>query len=93
MGSRAAVLEAWQSVGAIATDPLVAGRSADAQLLGHRGHRPAVDHDPLDQELATEDAETRFRMGHESLRPLGVLNTSHRVAGLSLVNNVFGHHN
>jgi len=31
-------------------------------------------------------------MGHESLRSMWVLNTSHRVAGLSFVNNVFGHH-
>jgi hypothetical protein len=31
-------------------------------------------------------------MCHESLRPVWVLNTSHRVAGLSFVNNVFGHH-
>jgi len=32
-------------------------------------------------------------MCHESLRPVWVLNTSHRADGLSFVNNVFGHHN
>jgi len=32
-------------------------------------------------------------MCHESLRSMWVLNTSHRAAGLSFVNNVFGHHN
>ena len=30
-------------------------------------------------------------MCHESLQPVWVLNTSHRVAGLSFVNNVFNH--
>jgi hypothetical protein len=73
-------------------DPLGAGRSADHELLGDRGHRPAVDQDSFDQQLTTEDAETRSRMCHESLRPMWELNTSHRVAGLSFVNNVFGHH-
>ncbi len=88
----APILEARQAVGAIAADPLVTGRSADPELLGHRGHWPAVDHDPLDQKLTTKDGEPRSRMCHESLRPMWVLNTSHRVAGLSFVNNVFGHH-
>jgi hypothetical protein len=88
----APVLEAGQAVGPIAADPLVAGRSADPELIGDRGHRPTVDQDALDQELPTEDAETRSRMCHESLRPMWVLNTSHRVAGLSFVNTVFSHH-
>ena len=62
------------------------------ELLGDRGRRPAVNQGPFDQQLSTEDGETRTRMCHESLRPLWVLDTSHRVAGLSFVNNVFGHH-
>jgi len=86
------VLEAGQPVGAVAADPLVRRRSADPELLGDDRRRPAVDHDPLHQELPTEDAETRTRMCHESLRPVWVLNTSHRAAGLSFVNNVLKHH-
>ena len=92
MGPRAAVLEARQPIGAIATDPLVRRRSADPELLGDGRRRPAVDQHPLHQELPTEDAETRTRMCHESLRPMWVLNTSHRAAGLSFVNNVLKHH-
>jgi hypothetical protein len=93
MRSGAAVLESGQAVGSVTADPLVAGRPTDPELLGHGRHWPAVNHDPFDQQLPTEDGETRTRMWHESLRPMWVLNTSHRVAGLSFVNNVFGHHN
>jgi hypothetical protein len=73
----------------MAADPLVCGRSADAELLGDVGSGPAG-LDPSDQELPTEDRETRPTMCHESL-PLGlVLNTPNPAAGLSSVNNVCG---
>ncbi|MEP6469446.1 MAG: hypothetical protein ABJC24_06705 [Chloroflexota bacterium] len=89
----AAILEPGQPCRPVAADPLVAGRAADAELLGDRRHRPAVDDHPLHQQLPTEDAETRTRMCHESLRPVWVVNTSHRAARLSFVNNVLKHHN
>jgi hypothetical protein len=92
MRSRAAVLESGQPVRPESTDPLVRRRPADPELLGDRRGRPTIDHHPLHQELPTEDAEPSTRMCHESLRPMWVLNTSHRVAGLSFVNNGFGHH-
>jgi hypothetical protein len=89
---RAAVLEPGQAIGPIAADPFVRRRSADPELLGDRRRRPAIDHDPFHKELPTENTKTSTRMCHESLRSMWVLNTSHRVAGLSFVNNVFGHH-
>ena len=92
MGPRAVVLETGQPVSPIAADPLVRRRPADPELLGDGRRRPAVDDHSLHQELSTEDAETRTRMCHESLRPMWVLNTSHRAARLSFVNNVLKHH-
>jgi hypothetical protein len=92
MGSGTAVLEAGQAGGPIAADPLVRRRPADPKLLGDRRRRPAVDHHPFHQELPTENAETRSRMCHESLRPVWVFDTSHRAARLSFVNNVLKHH-
>ena len=50
-------------------------------------------HHPIDQQLASEDAETRPTMRHESLRTVWVLNTPYRARRLSLVNNVLKHHN
>jgi hypothetical protein len=90
---RAAILDPGKAVGPIAAHPLVAGGAADAELFGDRRHRPAVDEDPLHQQLTAEDAETRTRMCHESLRPVWVANTPNRARRLSLVNNVFRHHN
>ena len=70
---------------------------AVARLIPSCSATVAVDqpsiHDPFHQKLPTKDRQTRTRMCHESLRSMWVLNTSHRVAGLSFVNNVFGHHN
>ena len=88
----AAVFEPGQPFGAVPADPLVSRRPADPELLGDRRRRPTVNDDPFHQQLAAEDTETRLRMCHESLRAMWVLNTSHRAARLSNVNNVFGHH-
>jgi hypothetical protein len=76
----------------MAADPFVCRRPANAELFGNMSRRPPS-LDPADEELATEDGQTRLRMCHESL-PLGlVLNTPNRAAGLSVVNNVRGDHN
>jgi hypothetical protein len=81
-----------QPVGPVAADSLVGRRPADPELLGDGRRRPAIDHDPPHQKLPAEDAETRTRMCHESLRSTWVLSTSHRAERLSFVNNVLKHH-
>jgi len=49
----------------VAADPLVGGRPADPELLGHVGRRPAG-FDPANQELSAEYAQSRSSMSHES---------------------------
>jgi len=73
----------------MSVDPLVRGRSADPKLLGDVGCRPAGFH-PSDEELTTEDGQSRPTMCHESLLLGLVLNTPNPAAGLSSVNNVCG---
>ena len=88
----ASIEQPGTALGAVAAQPLVGGRATDAELLGHLACRPTQDRDPGHQQLTTKHGQTRVRMSHESLRPVWVLNTSHRAAGLSFVNNVFGNY-
>ena len=66
----------------------MAGRPADPLGFGGRGHRPSVVDHTIDQQLASEQIETRRTMRHESLLTVWSFNTPYRARRLSLVNNV-----
>ena len=64
--ARSSVSQACHSFGPIATHPLVAGGSADAELVGDMSNGPALTEDSSDEKLATEDGQLRLSMCHES---------------------------
>ena len=92
MRPRRAVKQARQTLIAISPQPLVHGRSADAQLARHLGRRPAEDEDAFDEELAAVDSQPRPRMCHESLLRGWSFDTPNPAAWLSSVNDVLGNH-
>lgn len=89
MRSRRAIQEPVLALGPISADPLVRGRSADPELLGHVSDGPAQCHPPH-QELATEDAQSRSRMSHESPLSVGALTPLTEHGDSRSVNDVFG---
>jgi len=89
---RAAVVEPGRAFSAIAADPFVARRPADAELDCDHRHGLAQDHNPIDQKLAREHTESGITMSHESLLLVRCVNNPHHADGLSSVNNVFGNH-
>lgn len=89
---RAAVLETGETRLAVAADPFRSRLPAHPSHVGGVGDRPALDLDPLDQELPAKDRQFRPTMHRESL-PMGwsQIPQSHE-RGLSHVNNVFVNH-